>query len=111
MSIATRAVPTVTFKGASDRTYTLWVYELGTDFDPNQPAVYVVMREYSPEQYVVIYIGQTEDLAARFEDHHKRQCMARHQANVIAVRVERDEAERLAIENDLIVAYNPPCNG
>ena len=69
-----------------------------------------VMRE-DPQQYAVIYVGQTEDLAARFEDHHKRSCMASHGANRIAVRVERDEAERLAIENDLITAYRPPCNG
>ena len=99
METASKVVPTVVIKGASGRTYTFWVHELGTTFNANQPPVYVVMRE-DPQQYVVVYIGQTGDLAERFEDHHKRSCMAKHGANRIAVQVQRDEAERLAIEND-----------
>ena len=110
-SQASASRPKVNFRGASGRLYTdFWVFDLETTFNPNQPAVYVVMRD-EPQRYVVIYIGQTEDLAGRFEDHHKRQCMRRHSANRIAVKIVRDEADRLAIENDLITAYHPPCNG
>ena len=54
---------------------------------------------------------QTLCLAERFEAHHKWNCMMSHRANRIAVLVERDEAKRLAIENDLIAAFRPPCNG
>ena len=106
----TEVLPRVALVGASGRSFSFAVFDLRTNFDPNQPAVYVVMRAEAG-QYVVIYVGQTQDLVDRFADHHKEACMARYQANCIAAQVVRDEAERLAIENDLITAYNPPCNG
>ena len=58
-----------------------------------------------------IYVGQTEDLSIRFDNHHKQDCFDRHNKNCICVYGEQDENNRLLIEQDLIETYGPPCNG
>jgi hypothetical protein len=62
-------------------------------------------------EHSVIYVGQTENLQDRFANHHKWDCMIRNSANCVCAHQVPDEARRLAIGNDLIVAYKPPCNG
>lgn len=58
-----------------------------------------------------IYADQTGDLSTRFDNHHKQACFDRHSKNCVCVHGEQDEDTRLAIEQDLIDNYDPPCNG
>ena len=106
---------TVTFTGKTGRKYEFKTYTWGTSFKKGYHAVYFVTKRsrnseggYSHER---IYIGQTEDLSTRFDDHHKQDCFDRNEANCICVYGEKNDDNRLAIEKDLIDNYDPSCNG
>ena len=105
---------TLELTGASGRKYAFLVYPWGTTFK-QLGGVYAVTRavpnQTGRETHSIIYVGQTGDLSERFDDHHKAACFSKHSANCICVHVESSEKTRLAIEADLIAAYNPPCNG
>lgn len=113
MQTATKPA-TLELTGKSGNRYALQVYDWGTTFKP-LPGVYAVTNA-TPSggggaNHTIIYVGQTGDLSERFDSHHKADCFRRHGANRICVLVENSEQRRLAIERDLIAAYNPPCNG
>ncbi len=105
---------TLELTGASGKKYAFLVYPWGTTFKPIG-GVYAVTRATSNQAggqtHTIVYLGQTGDLSERFDDHHKADCFNRRSANCICVHVEDNEKSRLAIEADLIAAYNPPCNG
>ncbi|HTR26133.1 MAG TPA: GIY-YIG nuclease family protein [Terriglobales bacterium] len=107
-------ISTVTLKGKSGQTYDFDVWAINQAFKA-VAAVYAVTRRYqsanSGYSHDVIYIGQTEDLSTRFDDHHKADCFTKHKANCICTHLDDDEDSRLAKEQDLIENYNPPCNG
>ena len=101
------------FKGKSGEKYRFNVYPMGQAFKA-VGAVYAVTRRsknssglYSHE---IIYVGETGDLSTRFDDHHKADCFAQHNANCICTHGDEDEESRLAKEDDLIRQQNPPCN-
>lgn len=105
---------TLELTGASGKKYTFYVYPYGQTFKA-MGGVYAITRatpnSTGGNDHKIIYIGQTGDLSERFDDHHKESCFTRNQANRHCVLVEGNEKTRLAIEADLIAAYNPPCNG
>ncbi|MGC2517256.1 MAG: hypothetical protein WA383_22260, partial [Terriglobales bacterium] len=41
-------------------------------------------------------VGETGDLSTRFDDHHKADCFAQHNANCICTHGDEDEESRLA---------------
>ena len=105
---------TVSFNGASGKKYEFNAYQWGTSFKEDYSVVYFVTKRsknledgYSHKR---IYVGQTEDISTRFDNHHKHDCFVQHKANCICVHGEQDEDIRLEIEQDLIDNYNPPCN-
>lgn len=101
------------WKGQSGAKYDFAVYPLGTDFKP-LGAVYIVTKRTVKDgsgTHDFIYIGQTEDLSTRFDDHHKDACFTKHGANCISVHLNSSESQRLDIETDLCRLHNPPCNG
>ncbi|MGD0037567.1 MAG: GIY-YIG nuclease family protein [Bacteroidota bacterium] len=105
---------TVTFSGKSGTSYEFFAYSTDTEFNA-VAGVYVVTRRTldnsSHASHTRIYVGQTEDLSVRFDNHHKADCFKKHKANCICIYREDSEGQRLAIEQDLIEKYNPPCNG
>ena len=106
---------TITFTGSSGTEYEFNVYSWGTNFKKDFGAVYFVTKRSkksdSGYSHTRIYIGQTEDMSTRFDNHHKQECFGEYDANCICVCGEQDEDKRLEIEKDLIDNYNPPCNG
>lgn len=96
--------PTVTATGHSGRNYSFYKYALGTPFRA-VGGVYMILKGLDP-----LYVGQTEDLSARFGNHHKEPCWLRRRADTICVMVEASEQNRLSVENDLLANYNWPCN-
>lgn len=105
---------TVVFEGQSGQQYAFQVYTLDTTFR-RVGAVYAVVNRYSKPEgggyYVTpLYFGQTSDLSARFEGHHRQRCFDRNNANAIAIRLDGDERSRLAKETDLIRRWDPECN-
>ena len=105
---------TLTFTGASKKKYKFNVYPWSTSFKDNYGAVYFVTKRTQETDgghcHTRIYIGQTEDLSTRFDNHHKQICFDEHNKNCICVHGEQDEDARLEIEQDLIENYHPPCN-
>ena len=105
---------TLILKGALGIEYTLDVYPYGTIFDAIGTVYYISGRTEKADgtgSHDQIYIGETEDLSERFDNHHKETCFKMYSANCINIYEESDEGKRLNIEKDLIDAYNPPCNG
>jgi excinuclease UvrABC nuclease subunit len=101
---------TVSATCATGATYNFYVYPWGTDLK-QIGGVYMVLRKgYQNGNYDVLYLGQTGDLSARFDNHHKKPCFDRNRKTHIAAMVESSEAKRLNIEADLIRKYNPNCN-
>ncbi len=105
---------TLTLTGASGQKYDFEVYAFDTQYNQVACVYAVTRREEKGEgegySHTVIYVGQTDDLSERFDDHHKADCFTRHRANAIGVHQDGDEKSRRAKEAGLIKAYNPPCN-
>jgi hypothetical protein len=100
---------TIELVGQSGRRYTYYIYPIGTEFN-SVPGNYVFARKES-DGYHLIYVGETGDLSARFDNHHKMGCIRRHSATHILVhRSSEDDAVRRAEEDDIIARYSPPCN-
>lgn len=107
--MAASTTSTITLQGRSGAKYSFWLYPWGETFNATG-GVYAVLRD-DGTSYSVIYVGETGDLSERFDNHHKADCFSRHRKTHIAARIEGSERQRLAIEQDLIANYNPPCNG
>ena len=106
---------TVTFTGVSGAKYEFTVYPWGTSFNKDYGAVYFVTKRTQESggghSHTRLYVGETEDLSTRFDNHHKQDCFDRHNKNCVCVYGEEDEDTRLEIEQDLIDNCQPPCNG
>ncbi len=104
---------TMTFTGASETKYEFDVYSRDINFQ-KVAAVYFITKRTQESAggytHIPIYVGQTNDLSERFDDHHKASCFKRHGANCICTYREDDETKRLRIESDLISQYSPLCN-
>lgn len=110
---------TMTLQGASGKSYLFTLFEyssfnqLHDAFRPLQ-ALYVFSKRYFSEgafTHSLIYLGQTNDLSTRFNNHHKETEIGEHYGNCIWIHVcngtdqQREEAER-----DLLDAYDFVCN-
>lgn len=103
---------TLTLTGQSGTEYPFNVYSLDSYFG-EVSAVYVVTKRYMKGDnysHTIIYIGQTDNLKERFDNHHKQVCFDENDANTLCVHQELSEKTRLTIETDLIEAYSPSCN-
>lgn len=100
---------TIRVQGASGTTYPFTVFPWGTPFQ-RFGAVYLVLRQQSGN-YGILYVGQTGDMSERFDDHHKEHCFRRNGRTHIGVLAEPSKQRCLAIEQDLIAAYDTACNG
>ena len=104
-------VKTIDWAGQSGRQYRYYIYPIGTTFKA-VPGNYIFTRETSPGRHRPIYIGETEDLSERFENHHKMPCIRREGATHIHVhQTDGGAAVRRQEEGDLIGKWNPSCNG
>jgi hypothetical protein len=105
---------TMELAGASGKKYTFYVYGMGATFKA-VGGVYAftlaTQKATGGHTHSILYIGQTGDLSERFDNHHKEDCFTRRGANRHCATVVESEDARLAIERDLIAAYDPPCNG
>ena len=100
---------TIEWVGQSGKTYKYWIYPIGQSFKA-QAGNYIFARQTKPNTYLPIYIGQTEDLSERFDDHHKKDCIKREGATHIHAHLNADKQSRLDEESDLIAKWLPTCN-
>ena len=99
----------IQWEGASGATYGYWVYPIGTPLKA-EGGNYIFAKETRPGSWAPAYVGQTSNLAERFEDHHKKWCIKQHGATHIHAHLNAKERERLVEEADLIKNWHPPCN-
>ncbi len=107
-------IGTITLTGSSGKKYKFNIYPYSTQFETVGAVYYISKRTEKADgsgSHSKIYIGQTGDLSERFDNHHKESCFKKHGANCISIHQEPDEDKRIEIEQDLIDAYDPPCNG
>jgi predicted site-specific integrase-resolvase len=107
-------IGTLNLTGVSGTKYEFNVYSFDTSFNSISTVYYVSKRSLNQDgtgSHSKIYIGETGDIAERFSQHHKQNCFEDHGANCISVHQEKNEQRRQEIEQDLIDAYKPPCNG
>lgn len=102
---------TIQWEGQTGRRYRYWIYYIGTSFK-KVPGNYIFAKQNVPlPDFSPIYIGETEDLSERFENHPKMPCIKRNGATHIHVHINRDgKTFRKAEEGDLIERWNSPCN-
>lgn len=102
--------PTILWPGSSGREYQYFIYPIGTSFK-EEPGNYVFSKESQPGKWSPCYIGQTENLNQRLENHEKEGCAVRNGATHIHVHLTAGgESVRRAEESDLITKWTPPCN-
>lgn len=100
---------TFTITSKSGKTYTF------TKFDPftqwNEVGGVYMFLQPSPNGDYALYIGQTENFRKRMPPNHERWDEAKRRgATTIAATVIPNERERLGLEIELILRFNPPMN-
>ena len=104
---------TVTFKGASGKSYDFIAYSSNSSFG-NYGAVYIFTKQYYDNQgknwYQTLYIGKTSELGDRISGHEKWDCVNENGVNSICVHTESSATKRTEIETDLLNHYSTPCN-
>lgn len=103
---------TFSIMGKSGKTYSFLIYTLDTEFK-NVGGIYVFTnRHLSNEKYTheVIYIGKSGNISERLPNHHKAECIKRHNANCICIMQVDTESERTLIEEDLLKGNDTKCN-
>lgn len=103
---------TLVLEGTSGEEYAFQIYSPDTLFNAFG-GIYVFSNRYLRENrysHFLIYIGKTEDLSARFDNHHKQDCTIKNQANTICILFENSAKRQEQIETDLLLNYNTPCN-
>lgn len=104
---------TVTIKGKSGTEYDFTVYPRGQSFNA-VAVVYAISKRTVKDgkgSHEWIYIGETEDVSTRFDNHHKEYCFAEHDADCVSIHREDSEDERVRIEDDILKGRTWPCNG
>ena len=103
-------MPTQNWQGASGRNYTYEVYEI--PITPiAAPANYIFAR-WANNAWYALYIGETQNLADRLQNHEQWPCAQRNGVTHIHVhRGSADRSIRQTEERDLIARWNPICNG
>jgi len=100
-------IETISLKGCSGKSYDFNVYPSGTSFK-DLGAIYFISKRNG--NHSGIYLGITDDLSNRFNNHHKEDCFKKHSANCISILLNSSERDRQIIEKDILCKYNFPCN-
>lgn len=101
---------TIDWPGQSGKKYKYWIYKVGHPLKA-EGGNYIFAKETSPNNFMPIYIGQTNDLDIRFDNHHKKDCINRAGATHIHAHLNPKERDRLDEETDLVAQWEPSCNG
>lgn len=103
----------ITLKGKSGKEYKFEIYNFKSSWS-EVAVIYVVTyaeeKQDGGHTHSILYVGQTDNLKERFENHHKQDCFDRNKANRLCLLLESNEKTRVSIEADLIDRISPPCN-
>jgi hypothetical protein len=100
----------IMWPGASGKQYKYWIHPINTSFK-GSPGNYIFAKETSPERWIPIYIGETDNIKERLSNHEKMPCVKRHGRTHVHIHNSSSAEElRRAEESDLIANWDPPCN-
>ncbi|MCZ6802559.1 MAG: GIY-YIG nuclease family protein [Proteobacteria bacterium] len=91
--------------------YTYWIHDLPPDFTSGQPGNYIFAKKNGSGKWTPVYVGITEDLGERFDNHHKEKCIIGSGTTHIHAHTNSSKVNRANEENDLLEYWTPPCNG
>lgn len=98
----------VPLRGISGAMYQFAAYP--KHFSWNEvPGVYAILK-WTGTQWIVLYVGEAENLKQRLSGHHRQTCFDRNGWTHLAFLHESSGVRRLAIERDVMEAYQPTCN-
>jgi hypothetical protein len=101
---------TSNWPGLSGKIYTYHVYPFGTALKA-EPGNYIYARLNAQNQWVPLYIGETDDLESRVATHEKRECVRRNGVTHIHAHLTPGgRSQRLAEETDLRSNFSTSCN-
>lgn len=101
---------TVNVIGKSGTSYEFYVYKIPVTFLKKGGIYFFVKENSAGNQFIPIYLGITNDLSERFDNHHKWDCIRKNGATHILATVEENETTRQKIEKDILLAVNTSCN-
>lgn len=99
---------TITLTGCSGNSYEFTIYKKGTSFKEVGGVYYVT--KIVDNKHSRIYLGITNDLSTRFDDHHKEDCFEKYGVTHIAIYRSSSDTNRKKIEKDILCNYKFPCN-
>ena len=99
---------TILWTGLSGKEYKYWIYPIGTSFE-EKPGNYIFAKETNPHTWSPCYIGQTENLNQRL-DNHEKEADAKRNGATHAHLTPDVETVRKTEEKDLIQKWKTPCN-
>lgn len=103
--------PEIYWPGESGAKYRYLIYPIGSSFKA-EPGNYIFAKETKPNTWSPIYIGETENLEERLDNHNELPCIRRNGGTHVHVHLSSSNSqERRNEESDLIKKWNPPCNG
>lgn len=101
---------TITWEGESGNNYKYWILPIDSSFK-DEPGNYIFAKETEPNTWVAVYIGQTDSLKKRLENHNEDSCVQRNGATHIHAHTNSSgEDARKSEEQDLIPKWKPTCN-
>jgi len=101
---------TILWPGISGREYKYWIYPIGTSFK-GEPGNYIFAKQSSPGYWTPCYVGESENLDKRLENHEKESCARKYGATHIHAHLNKSGIKtRIAEEKDLINKWKPVCN-
>ena len=101
---------TIMWEGASGKQYQYWISPISMSF-VDEPGNYIFVKETSPNNWIPLYIGQTESLKNRLADHEKLLRVIRNGGTHIhAHTTSGSEQDRKEEEADLLAKLDPSCN-
>lgn len=105
-----KAISSAVFRGRRVG-YDFQVFPLDAEFE-NVSAIYVISKRKTDRNkrahHALICIGQTDSISGEIKRHAKN-CIKKHEANVISILPEQSEKKRLKIEEDLKAAHATAC--
>ncbi len=99
---------TRTFEGVKNRYPNIPAYRMDAAL-PEVPVVYLYLHNVSGDPAKVLYVGQTDNLKRRHDEHRNTDSWFTAATEVCAIRASTKE-ERNVWEADLIAHYRPPHN-
>ena len=100
---------TCEWPGASGKTYKYYVYPFGHALLAE--AGNYIFAKNAGNQWVPLYIGETDNLDSRVSTHEKRDCVRQNGVTHIHAHLTPgNRSIRLAEETDIRGNYNTPCN-